>query len=457
MDHLLTPQATPGAARDTGEPRFRALVENISDAIALLDRDGTIVYSGPSTMRILGYDIGQNVGRNAFLLVHPEDRPGAQARFHTLLASPGSSGPIAYRLLHRDGSWLHMEGIARNLLDEPGVRAIVVTYRDVTQRIVAEAALRESEERYRSVIAALDEGIIVQDSDGTITAANESACRIFGVTGGELIGRNVRDCRFRVVHEDGSRFPLEHYPAMVAIETGQPQTRVIMGIECDAGTSVWLSINAHPLFRDGVPRPYAAVTSFTDITERKRVEAQLVRAAQYDTLTGLPNRGLFMERLKDAFARAKRGKPHEFALLFLDFDHFKAVNDSLGHAAGDDVLVAIAGRLERSLRPAESVARLGGDEFAILAGRMDDPVAATAAALRLHHMLAAPFTTRGYDVHLTASIGVALSRPEYRDAEEMLHDADAAMYRAKNDGDGRYAVADTKGRHPGMNGERPAF
>jgi len=456
LDHILTTQTATEMAHETGERRFRALVENISDAIALLNRQGKIIYSGPSTTRILGYEIGQNVGRDAFLLVHPEDRPAAQGRFRTLLQSPGASAPIEYRLLHRDGSWLHMEGIARNLLDDPGVHAIVVTYRDVTQRIAAAEALRESEERYRSVIAALDEGIIVQNPDGTITAANESACRIFDVTHEQLIGQNPLDCQWRTVHEDGSPFPPETYPAMVAIETGQPQSRVIMGVENAAGTSIWLSINAQPLFRDNAPAPYAAVTSFTDITERKRVEAQLVRAAHYDALTGLPNRGLFMKQLKDAFARAKRGRPHEFALLFLDFDHFKAVNDSLGHAAGDDVLVAIADRLERSLRPADSVARLGGDEFAVLAGRVSDPAEATNTALRLQHMLATPFAAKGREIYMTASIGIALSGHDYAGAEEMLDDADAAMYRAKDKGRGQYAIADAEPPNDGMDRERSA-
>lgn len=442
MEDILIVEAATKAAFDTGERRFRALVEHISDAIALLNRQGKIIYSGPSTTRILGYEIGQTVGRNAFLFVHPEDRPAAQERFSALLQSPGASTPIKDRLLHRDGSWRHVEGIATNLLSEPGVRSVVVTYRDITERIMAEAALRESEERYRAVIAALDEGIIVQDANGRITAVNESACRIFGLSRKQLIGRTSLDSPWQTVHEDGSRFPLTEHPAMIALGTGQRQTRVIMGVEKSDGARTWLSINAQPLFRDDAPTPYAAVTSFTDITERKRADTQLVRAAHYDALTGLPNRGLFMERLVHAFSRAKRGERDGFALLFLDFDHFKAVNDSLGHAVGDSALAAIARRLEHTLRPADSVARLGGDEFAILAGNASGLAEATAIAIRLGEALAAPLTVNGREIHMTASIGIALSGWEYDSSDAMLRDADAAMYRAKREGGGQHAVAD---------------
>ncbi len=446
MEDILIVEATTKAAFGAGERRFRALVEHISDAIALLNRQGKIVYSGPSPTRILGYEIGQNVGRSAFLLIHPADQPAARERFSALLQSPGASAPIKDRLLHRDGSWRHVEGIATNLLDEPEVRSVVLAYRDITERIMAEAALRESEERYRAVIAALDEGIVVQNPDGRITAANESACRIFGLNREQLIGRTSLDRQWHTVHEDGSLFPPAEHPAMIAVGTGQRQTRVIMGVEKSDGARTWLSINAQPLFRDDAPNPYAAVTSFTDITERKRADTQLVRAAHYDALTGLPNRGFFMERLVHACSHAKRGERYEFALLFLDFDHFKAVNDSLGHAVGDSALAAIARRLEHALRPADSVARLGGDEFAILAGNVRGLTEAAAIAMRLGEALAAPFVVNGRDIHMTASIGIALSGPEYDSGDEMLRDADAAMYRAKRDGGGQHAVADAEMR-----------
>ncbi|HEY9846866.1 MAG TPA: diguanylate cyclase, partial [Candidatus Caenarcaniphilales bacterium] len=195
-----------------------------------------------------------------------------------------------------------------------------------------------------------------------------------------------------------------------------------------------------------------------DITDRKRTEAQLSRNAFYDPLTGLPNRALFMDRLGHAVERAHRrgndSKKREtdvtpcfaymFAVLFLDLDRFKVVNDSLGHMMGDQLLVAIAARLEACLRPGDTVARLGGDEFTILLDNIQDISDAIAVAERVHKELALPFTLSGHEVFTTVSIGIALSSTaaSYDQPECFLRDADTAMYRAKALGKARHAVFD---------------
>jgi diguanylate cyclase (GGDEF)-like protein/PAS domain S-box-containing protein len=443
---ILEADAETIPALDTGDRRFRALVENISDAIALLNADGTIAYSGISTTQTLGYEPGENVGRSAFDLVHPDERDGARERLGQILASPGARFAMAYRFLHRDGTWRNIAGSAKNLLHEPSIRAIVLTYADVTERTRAEKALSESEERYRSVVAALDEGIIVHDADTTITAMNESAASILGLARDQLLGRSVLESGNHSIHEDGSPFPPGDFPGIVALETGQTQRGVIMGVERREKVT-WISINAQPLFRDGAERPYAVVSSFTDITERKRFEARLMHAAHHDALTHLPNRVAFMDRLAHCFNRARRRKTHaRFALLFLDLDRFKAVNDTLGHSAGDRLLVTIAKRLEQSLRPADIVARLAGDEFAILVDNVDEPADALSIASRIHDALAAPFVIRRRAFTMTASIGVALGGHDYGSPEELLRDADIAMYHAKREGRGRSAFADREMR-----------
>jgi len=194
--------------------------------------------------------------------------------------------------------------------------------------------------------------------------------------------------------------------------------------------------------RDEAGQPVEMAGSQTDVTEQKDAKAELARRAFYDGLTELPNRALFLDRLWHAMRRAKRRKDSLFGVLFLDLDRFKVVNDSLGHMAGDQLLIMIARRLEASLRPDDTVARLGGDEFTILLDDIHDAADATRIAERVQAELSAPFGLRGQELVMTASIGIALANSTYESPEELLRDADTAMYRAKGAGRARHALFD---------------
>jgi len=183
--------------------------------------------------------------------------------------------------------------------------------------------------------------------------------------------------------------------------------------------------------------------SLTDVTHRKVAEEQLAHRAFYDPLTNLPNRALFLDRLRHALRRATRRKDYAFAVLFLDIDRFKVVNDSLGHMAGDRLLVMVARRLELSLRPGDSVARLGGDEFTVLLDDIKDISDATHVAERIQKELSAPFDVGGQELFTSSSIGIACSSTGYQRPEDVLRDADTAMYRAKAHGRARHALFDT--------------
>jgi diguanylate cyclase (GGDEF)-like protein/PAS domain S-box-containing protein len=182
--------------------------------------------------------------------------------------------------------------------------------------------------------------------------------------------------------------------------------------------------------------------SLTDITDRKTTEAMLVHEALHDALTGLPNRNLFLDRLDLALRQFKRDRSRKFAVLFLDLDRFKSINDSLGHAAGDALLIEIGRRLGKFVRPGDSVARLGGDEFAILLGDVAGLAEATLVAERLHDLMSQKFIIAGKELHTTASIGIALSDAKYERSADLLRDADLAMYRTKRRRGGSYAVFD---------------
>jgi len=192
--------------------------------------------------------------------------------------------------------------------------------------------------------------------------------------------------------------------------------------------------NGQPVGVQGIAR---------DIAERKHTEAKLLHNAYHDALTGLPNRLLLADHLRLAIERAKRHPDHSFALVFLDLDRFKYINDSLGHAAGDELLVQIARRLEGALRPTDTVARLGGDEFALLLDGLEDEGDAIRVAERVQEELTSPFNLGGHEVFTTASVGITLSAPGYEHPEGVLRDADTAMYRAKENGKARYELFDS--------------
>jgi diguanylate cyclase (GGDEF)-like protein/PAS domain S-box-containing protein len=195
--------------------------------------------------------------------------------------------------------------------------------------------------------------------------------------------------------------------------------------------------------RDGSNRPCRMAGSQTDITGRKDAEEQLMRSALRDPLTGLANRNLFLSHLRLAVLRARRGD-YRFALLFVDLDHFKVVNDSLGHLAGDELLAGAARRLERCVRPADTVARMGGDEFTVLLEDIGGEPDATRVAQRIQEELRHPFAVGGHDVFTSASIGIALGTETSHVAEHVLRDADTALFRAKSLGRGRYQFFDRR-------------
>jgi len=205
------------------------------------------------------------------------------------------------------------------------------------------------------------------------------------------------------------------------------------------GTYRWMLCRGLAV-RNAENRVVRMAGSQTDITDRMIAQDQLRHAALHDPLTGLPNRACFMEALHQAFERSRRHPEHQFAVLFLDVDGFKALNDSCGHLTGDTLLAGIAKRLETSLRSEDVIARLGGDEFTVLLNGIEDAVQAADIAERMQDSLRAPLSLEGHKVSPTVSIGIAMSAPYYTRPDEILRDADLALYRAKELGKARHHV-----------------
>jgi diguanylate cyclase (GGDEF)-like protein/PAS domain S-box-containing protein len=296
-------------------------------------------------------------------------------------------------------------------------------------------ALRESEERFRSAFDNATIGMGVVALDGRWLQVNRSLCEIVGYGEAELLASEVRAVTHRedlvALEEQMQRFTAG------SISSHQAELRYCH----KSGKEVWAHLGMS-LVRDGGGQPLHIIFQIQDITDRKRAESQLLHDAFHDALTGLPNRALFMDHVKMAIQRSRRSGDRLFAALFLDLDRFKIINDSLGHMVGDQLLVGIAHRLEACLRPGDTVARLGGDEFTILLEDLASTEDAIDVARRVQEAVTQPFNIGGHEVFTTASIGIALSNTGYERAEDLLRDADTAMYRAKLEGKKRHVVFD---------------
>jgi diguanylate cyclase (GGDEF)-like protein/PAS domain S-box-containing protein len=306
------------------------------------------------------------------------------------------------------------------------------------ERNRAEHALRESEQRYALAVAGANDGIWdwnMRDSEVYFSPRWKA---ILGYGEQEVADRidewfDRVDQRDRVNFDEAMSLHLEGRSSLFEAE---------YRITAKGGEVRWV-LSRGVAVRDEAGAPWRMAGSMTDITRRKQTEARLLHEAMHDALTGLPNRILFMDRLELALRRFRRDPSKMFAVLFFDLDRFKHVNDSLGHQVGDELLSQVAGRLLGCLRPGDTLARLGGDEFAIVLNDIAGPTDAIFVVERLQEALAQEFEIESHAIYTSASIGIAVSSEVYRTPDEMLRDADIAMYRAKNSGHATYAVFDT--------------
>lgn len=415
------------AAREAlaeSEDRYRGLVLSAPDVIFTVSTGGELTSLNPAFEAVTGWPVAEWLGRSVLDLLDPGERARASGALEALLAGVSAGPPSECAIRTRGGETRLLEVTARRLQRGDTVTGAVALARDVTPRREAERALRASEERYALAVRGTNDGIWDWDLERDRLYLSPRWKAMLGWTD-EEVGDAPEEWLGRIHPEDRPRV----LSRLAAHRAGRsPLFEDEHRIRHRDGSYRWVLCRG-TCARDATGRATRVAGAQTDVTDRRA----------HDPLTGLPNRALLLEHLEGAIARARRRLDEGCAVLFLDLDGFKAVNDQLGHQAGDTLLVEVARGLQRRLRPGDVVARLGGDEFVVLLGRIGEGRLAELVAERLLRTVSAIAAERP-GPPVSASIGIALGGGTHLDAHQVLATADGAMYQAKRSGRGRMAL-----------------
>ena len=432
---LIAHRAHQDALR-ISEARFRAMSEASPLGILVSDDEGSCIYTNPAYHKICGLSFEQAQGTDWSMAIHPDDRSRVLAQWRDALRDQTPLQAEA-RLLRSDGSvvWIRLNRAITQDGEMPLGHVQIVE--DITQRKSTEAVLHAAEEalfkereRAQVTLNSIGDGVLSTDIQGNVTYLNVVAEAMTGWPLADALGRPLAEV-FRII--DGTTRQPAPNPAQRAVDE---DATVGLAANCllirRDGTESAIEDSAAPIHNhDG--QVAGAVIVFHDVSKSQAVANEMAHLAQHDFLTGLPNRVLLTERISQAIGLARRHQT-QAALLFLDLDHFKHINDSLGHGTGDQLLKAVAGRLIQCVRATDTVGRLGGDEFVVLLAEIDRPEDAAAVAEKIRATLAIPFRIDGRELHAKLSIGISIYPDDGIDVDAMMQSADTAMYHAKGNG-----------------------
>jgi len=409
------------------EEKYRTILKNMEEGYYEVDLGGNFTFFNEALRKIHGRSRDEMMRMNNREYTTPETAKKIYAIFNKVYRTGIPAKIVDYEVIRKDGSIAIVEesaSLLRNAAGEPiGFYGIS---RDRTEQKEAEEALRQSEEKYRTILENIDDGYYEVDLAGNFTFFNDSLCRIQGYSRDELMGMNNRE------YMEEKTFKKVYKIFNTVFRTGKSATiydwKIIRkdGSKPDVESSV-------SLIRDAKGKKTGFRGVVRDITERKQAEEELKYIATHDALTGLPNRSLFNDRLTLALTQAHRNKK-KLAVMLLDLDYFKDVNDTMGHSMGDQLLRVVGNRLRELLRGGDTVARVGGDEFLLLLSEIARIKDANTIAQKILEAFRKPFVLDDHEIMITTSIGIAIYPDDGDDADTLMKHADVAMYSAKDKG-----------------------
>ncbi|HEY0010073.1 MAG TPA: diguanylate cyclase, partial [Tepidisphaeraceae bacterium] len=432
------------------DDNFEELYDEAPCGCLSIGRDGIIIKVNQTFLDWTGYprDVLLSGKRFAELLTAP-GKIFYGTQFAPLLQMQGFVNEVAFDLVRPNRATLPILVNAKSKKDSAGTTLVTrITIFDATQRRRYERELlqaRKNAEQLTAVIACSGDAVLSTNESGVIASWNAGAETLFSTSSRAAIGRALVEV-----------LPLDQPEKLTLIVERVLHGEAVEAVELESrrvgGRRVCISI-AVSAIRDAMDHVTGLSIIARDITDRREAQQRLLHASLHDALTGLPNRVLFADRVGRCIDRVRREPTYRFAVLFLDLDRFKFINDSLGHGVGDKLLIGVAGELQRSVESRNAsddgsrsslVARMGGDEFTVLLEGLKSPEEAEGVAVRIGEAINRTHTFDGHEMFVSASVGIAHGSPEYRSAEEVLRDADAALYRAKGAGKARYAVFDAE-------------
>ncbi|MEO6117572.1 MAG: diguanylate cyclase [Methylotenera sp.] len=424
------------AALKESSSRFQEITSTLGEGVYVMDKEGLMTFINPEGQRLLGWTEAELLGQHAHLLIHYKKMdhspyPAEDCEMRNVMKSGQpfkSSEEVFWR---KDGTPMNISVTSVPMFRNNEIVGAVVVFEDITDRKKTEYALRASEKSFREIIEYAPIGMTIVSLEGKFIKVNQGLCNIVGYDNDELLKLTFQE----ITHPDDLSIDLEYLHQLLddKINSYQMEKRYIRKDK----KIVWVQLSVS-IFRDEDKTPLYFISQIEDITERKLQHEQSEKYAYFDPLTNLPNRRMLLNRLNHSLAQAQR---HErpMALLFLDLDYFKKINDSLGHDAGDVILKEVAARLSACVRTDDTVSRLGGDEFVIILTEIAQVRDAQLVAEKILDSFKQPISINGQEITISTSIGIAVRSNEMEaTVEELMKHADMAMYEAKGAGRNRY-------------------